>query len=190
MEKLQQEIENSVKALKSGKVILYPTDTIWGLGVDATNSKAIQRIYKIKKREAEKSMIILLDSADKLPEYVVDVPEVSYDLIEKTRVPLTIIYPKAKNLAKNLVAKDGSIAIRIVKGAYCSEMISLFGKPIVSTSANLSGEPAPSMFSDISSKIINKADYVVDVFRTRINSTKPSTIIKMGEDGLFEIVRP
>ncbi len=189
MDKLQQEIENSVKALKSGKVILYPTDTIWGLGADATSSKAVQRVYKIKKRDPEKSMIILLDSADKLEDYVIDVPDVSYDLIEKTRVPLTIIYPKAKNLAKNLVAKDGSIAIRIVKGEYCSEMIKKFGKPIVSTSANLSGEPAPQIFSGISSQIVEKADYVVDIFRTRINSTKPSTIIKMGEDGLFEIVR-
>ena len=190
MKNLQQEIENSLKALKEGKTILYPTDTVWGLGADATNSKAVQRIYKIKKREADKSMIILLDDMEKLEEYVVDVPEISYDLIEKTRVPLTIIYPKAKNLAKNLVAKDGSIAIRVVNGAYCSEIIRLLNKPIVSTSANISGEASPTTFSDISETIINKADYVVDVFRKSIGSVKPSTIIKMGSDGMFEIIRP
>ena len=190
MENLQQEIENSVKALQEGKVILYPTDTIWGLGADATNSKAINRIYKIKKRDPDKSMIILLDDMEKLADYVVDIPEISYDLIEKTRVPLTIVYPKAKSLAKNLVAKNGTIAIRVVKGVYCSEVIKQFGKPIVSTSANLSGEPSPPTFADITATIVKKADYVVDVFRNRINTVKPSTVIKMGSDGMFEIIRP
>jgi L-threonylcarbamoyladenylate synthase len=189
MENLQQEIDNSVNILKQGKVILYPTDTIWGIGADATNSKAVQRIYKIKERDAGKSMIILLDSMEKLSDYVEDVPEISYDLIEKTRVPLTIVYPKAKNLAKNLVAADGSIAIRVVKGAYCSEVIRKFGKPIVSTSANMSGDKPPKTFNDISQMVIDRVDYVVNVFRNRINTVKPSTIIKMGDDGMFEIIR-
>ena len=190
MDNLQQEIENSIDALKKGKVILYPTDTIWGIGADATNSKAVQRIYKIKMRDSNKSMIILLDSVDKLKNYVVEVPEIAYELIEKTRVPLTIVYPKAKNLAKNLLAKDGSIAIRVVGGEYCSAVINQFGKPIVSTSANLSGEPPPVTFNDISDAIIKKVDYVVDLFHNRINALKPSTLIKMGEDGMFEILRP
>jgi len=189
MENLQQEIENSLKALKAGKIILYPTDTIWGLGVDATNSKAVQKIYKVKKRNADKSLIILLDSMDKLQDYVVDVPDISYDLIEKTRVPLTIIYTKAKNIAKNVIAKDGSIAIRVVKDEFSSELIRQFGKPIVSTSANITGDNPPVIFSDITEVIINKADYVVNIFRNKINSLKPSTIIKMGDDGMFEIVR-
>jgi L-threonylcarbamoyladenylate synthase len=189
MENLIQEIENSVKALKNGKVILYPTDTIWGIGADATNTKAVQRIYKIKNREKGKSMIILLDDMEKLSDYVEYVPEISYDLIEKTRVPLTIVYPKAKNLAKNLIAADGSIAIRVVKGEYCSEVIRQFGKPIVSTSANISGDDPPRTFNDISQQVIEKVDYVVNIFRDRINTVKPSTIIKMGNDGMFEIIR-
>jgi len=190
MSNIQQEIENSVAALKANKVILYPTDTIWGIGVDATNSKAVQRIYKIKKRDSDKSMIILLDSMDKLKEYVVEVPDIAYELIEKTRVPLTIVYPKAKNLAKNLVPKDGSIAIRVVSGEYCSALIKQLGRPVVSTSANLSGEPAPVTFHNVSKAIIEKVDYVVDLFHSRINALKPSTVIKMGEDGMFEILRP
>ncbi len=190
MNNLQQEIENSVAALKAGKVILYPTDTIWGIGADATNSKAVQRIYKIKKRDTEKSMIILLDSKEKIKDYVVEVPEIAYELIDKTRVPLTIVYPKAKNLAKNLVAKNGSIAIRVVNGEYCSAVVRQFGKPIVSTSANLSGEASPVTFGNISKELINKVDYVVDLFHSRIKTLKPSTVIKMGEDGMFEILRP
>lgn len=189
MEELQQEIENSINALKAGKVILYPTDTIWGLGVDATNSKAVQKIYNIKKRNPHNSLIILLDSMEKLKDYVEDVPEISYDLIEKTRVPLTIIYTKAKNLAKNVIAGDGSIAIRVVNDEFCSEVIRQFGKPIVATSANISGEAPPVVFNDISEDIIQKADYVVKIFRDKINTLKPSTIIKMGDDGMFEIVR-
>lgn len=190
MDILQQEIDNSVAALKQGKVILYPTDTIWGIGADATNSKAVQRIYKIKRRNLDKSMIILLDSMEKLKDYVAEVSEVSYELIEKTRVPLTIVYPKAKNLAKNLVAKDGSIAIRVVDGEYCSAVIKKLGKPIVSTSANLSGEAPPITFNNVSRVIITKVDYVVGLFHERINTLKPSTVIKMGSDGMFEILRP
>ncbi len=190
MANLKQEIENSVATLKEGKVILYPTDTIWGIGADATNSKAVQRIYKIKKRDTEKSMIILLDTVDKLKDYVVEVPDIAYELIEKTRVPLTIVYPKAKNLAKNLVAADGSIAIRVVNGEYCSEVIKQFGKPIVSTSANLSGEPSPVTFENISKTVVEKVDYVVDLFHSRLKTLKASTVIKMGSDGMFEILRP
>ncbi len=185
---LEQEIENSVKALKEGKTILYPTDTIWGIGCDATNAKAVEKIYKIKKRDKNKSMIILLDSPEKLEEYA-EVPDYVYDLIESTAKPLTIIYQNAKNLAKNLVAKDKTIAIRIAKGEYCTEMIRRFGKPVVSTSANLAGEPSPLSFRDISQEIINKVDYTVQIFHDRVRSVKPSKIIKLESDGLFTIIR-
>jgi len=187
-ELLEQEIENSVKALKAGKTILYPTDTIWGIGCDATNAKAVEKIYKIKKRNKEKSMIILLDTPEKLKNYA-EVPEYVYDLIESTDKPLTIIYQKAKNLAKNLIAKDKTIAIRIVKGEYCSELIRRFGKPVVSTSANFAGEPSPVTFNDISEKLKSKAGYVVKIFQNRVNSVKPSKIIKLESDGLFTIIR-
>ena len=186
---LEQEIENSVKTLQEGKTLLYPTDTIWGIGCDATNPKAVDKIYKIKKREQEKSMIILLETVDKLEDYVEDVPLIVYDLIESTHTPLTIIYYNAKNLAKNLIPEDNTIAIRIVKGEYCTEMIRRFGKPVVSTSANISGEPSPITYNNISQEIIRNVDYTVNIFRDRVRSVKPSRIIKLESDGLFKIIR-
>jgi L-threonylcarbamoyladenylate synthase len=186
---LEQEIENSVKALNEGKTILYPTDTIWGIGCDATNAKAVDKIYQIKKREQEKSMIILLEDAQKIEDYVEDVPFIVYDLIESTNCPLTIIYQNARNLAKNLVPEDNTIAIRIVKGEYCTEMIRRFGKPVVSTSANISGEPSPITFNDVSEEIRKSVDYVVNIFHDRVRSVKPSRIIKLENDGHFTIIR-
>jgi len=186
---LEQEIEKAVKVLKEGKTILYPTDTIWGIGCDATNAKAVDKIYKIKRREKGKSMIILLDSAEKLQNYVEKVPAIVYDLIEQTQTPLTIIYQNAKNLAKNLTPEDNSIAIRIVKGEFCNEMIKRFGKPVVSTSANLSGAPSPLSFNDVAEEIVNQVDHVVHVFKDRIRSTKASKIIKLEENGLFKVIR-
>jgi L-threonylcarbamoyladenylate synthase len=190
MEKLiEQEIENSVRMLNEGKVLLYPTDTIWGLGCDATNSKAVDKIFKIKKRKKSKSMIILLDSLEKVKNYADEVPPFVYDLVEQINTPLTIIYQNAKNLAKNLIPSDRTIAIRIVKGEYCSEMIKRFGKPVVSTSANISGVDPPITFDEISPEIIKSVDYAVKIFRDRIKSVKPSTIIKLESDGLFKIIR-
>ncbi len=189
MEKLlQREIENSLKTLNDGKVILYPTDTIWGLGCDATNPSAVEKIYKIKNRQQEKSMIILLDSIEKVSDYA-DCPPYIEDLINSTNGPLTVIYQNARNLAKNLIAKDNTIAIRVVKGEYCSELIKRFGKPIVSTSANFSGYPPPVTFDQISPELIEKVDYVVNVFRNRVKSVRPSKIIKLESDGLFKIIR-
>src|SRR5210317_1564631 len=124
---LQEEIKHSVDLLKKGKIILYPTDTIWGIGCDATNSKAIQRIYKLKSRDDTKSMIVLLDSVEKLKDYVKDVPPVAYDLIENSRSPLTIVYQDARNVSKKIIAEDGTIGIRIVKGRYTSKVIELLG---------------------------------------------------------------
>ncbi len=187
---LQEEIEKSVELLRKGKILLYPTDTIWGIGCDATNSKAVQRLYNIKGRDKKKSMILLLDSADKLELYIKKVPPIAYDLISNSVSPLTIVYSGAKNLAKSLIAKDGTIAIRIVTGEYCSPVIEKLNKPLVSTSANISGEPSASTFYQINKSILEKVDHVVEVFRDRVRTVKPSTLIKIEENGQFMVLRP
>ncbi len=188
-EKIKEEVEKSVNLLKHGKILLYPTDTIWGIGCDATNSKAIARIFKLKNREEQKSLIILLDSVDKLTQYVDNVPSIAYDLIENAASPITIVFNNAKKLPKKLIAPDGSIAIRIVKGDYCVEVIKKLGHPLVSTSANISGEPSPQTFQQISEIIKEKVDYVVDIYRSRIRSIRPSTLIKLEDNGTFSILR-
>ena len=187
---LENEIKKSVELLKKGKVILYPTDTIWGIGCDATNSKAVQRIYRIKGRNETKSMIILLESAEKIERYIDNVPPIAYDLIHNSASPLTIVYPNAKNLAKSLIAADGTIAIRIVKGRFSGAVMKELDKPLVSTSANISGQPSATLFHQISDEIINNVDYVVEAFRDRVRTIKPSTIIKLEVSGKFTILRP
>ncbi len=186
---LETEINKSIELLKKGKLILYPTDTIWGIGCDATNSKAVQKVYKIKGRSETKSMIILLDSADKIKRYVKDVPPIAFDLMKNSVSPLTIVYPNAINLAKNLIAPDGTIAIRIVKGRFSGALIKKFDKPLVSTSANVSGQPSPAFFDQIPEEIIRSVDYTVENFRNRIRTVKPSTIIKLEANGKFTIIR-
>jgi len=187
---LQDEISKSVELLKKGKVLLAPTNTIWGISCDATNSKAVDRIYKIKGRAESKSMIILLESVEKLVKYVKVVPPIVYDLIANSKSPLTIVYPGAKNVAKNVMAQDGTVAIRIVHGEYCSAVLSQLDRPVVSTSANFAGQPTASVFQDIDPGIVKSVDHVVEVFRDRVRSVKPSTIIKLEENGLFTIIRP
>ncbi len=187
--KLKEEINKSVELLKKGKILMYPTDTIWGIGCDATNAKSVSKIYKIKQRDESKNMIVLLDDATKLQDYLDAVPPIAYDLIENSASPLTIVYSGAKNLAKNLIAKDGTIAIRIVEGPFCGEIIKGLGKPIVSTSANFSGQPTAATFDQISEEIKGKVDHVVGVFQDRVRAVKPSTIIKLEENGVFSILR-
>ncbi len=189
MSELETEINKSVELLRKGKVILYPTDTIWGLGCDATQPKAVQKIYKIKERKDSKSLIVLLDDENKLSNYVKEIPPIAFDLLQNATSPLTIVYPHARNLPKKIIADDGSIAIRIVQGDYCKEVIRRLGKPLVSTSANISGEPAPKTFEQISETLKQKVDYVVGVYRTRIKAVKPSTLIKLEEGGVFKILR-
>lgn len=186
---MEEEIKISVDFLKNGKVILYPTDTIWGIGCDATLQKPVDKIYRLKQRFESKSMIILLDHADKLASYVKKVPPIAFDLIDRYLEPLTIIYPNAINVAKNVVAEDGTIAIRIVRNDFCRKMISIFGKPVVSTSANISGQPAPLAFSRIPVEITKGVDHVVNYNRDVIVRTKPSTIIRLFENGEFEVIR-
>jgi L-threonylcarbamoyladenylate synthase len=186
---LDVEIEKTIQILKKGGVILYPTDTIWGIGCDATNNKAAEKIYKIKQRAHQQSFIILLDDADKLKDYVEHVPSIAYDLISQYVRPLTIIYPKAKNIAKNVMAEDGSIAIRIVNELFCKTLIREFGKPIVSTSANISGEGNPISFPAISEMIKSAVDYAVEWERNVIREVNPSTIIRLFNNGTFDVVR-
>lgn len=186
---LKEEINKALEILKSGGVILYPTDTIWGLGCDASNPEAVDKILKIKNRPAEKSLIVLLDVDSKIQSYVTEVPEIAYDLIEYAENPLTIIFSGAKNLAQNVINEDGSVGIRIVKHDFCTPLIQRLRKPIVSTSANLSGEPSPKNFDDISAEIIDGVDYVVDFEQESRTSKKPSTIMKLSPGGQFEFIR-
>jgi len=186
---MEEEIFKAVDFLKKGKVILYPTDTIWGIGCDAMIAKSVQRIYRIKQRVESKSMIVLLDDPGKLTKYVKQVPSVAYDLIERYQEPLTIIYREAMNVARDVIAGDGSLAIRIVKDEFCREMIASLGRPVVSTSANLSGQPSPLLFSMISPDIVNSVDYAVNYGRQTIIRTKPSTIIRLLDKGEFEVIR-
>jgi L-threonylcarbamoyladenylate synthase len=185
----EQELWRVVEILRSGGTILYPTDTIWGIGCDATNFEAVENVYKIKHRVESKSLIVLLDDETLLPEYVEKVPDISFDLINSLDKPTTIIYSGAKNLASNVIAQDGSIAIRVTKDAFCRDLIKLFGKPIVSTSANISGDPSPVIYRDVPDDILNGVDYIVSLYHERMNSPKPSTIIRLFENGEFIIVR-
>ena len=186
---LKEEINSALAILKAGGIILYPTDTVWGLGCDATNSEAVAKIYALKNRADSKSMIILLDTENKLQSYVQEVPDIAYDLIEYSEKPVTIIYSGVKNLAKNLISEDKTIGIRIPKHDFCQQLIQRFRKPIVSTSANVSGEPNPLNFSKIDQKIIDGVDYVVDLEQESNEIKQPSTIMKLEVDGQFTFIR-
>lgn len=185
---MDKDIESALSVLFKGGIILYPTDTIWGIGCDATNEKAVSRIYEIKKREDKEGMLVLLDSPESLDRYV-DIPDVAWELINVADQPLTIIYPGARNLASNLLASDGSVGIRIVKDSFCTRLIQQFKRPVVSTSANISGEKSPGIYSEISIEIINSVDYIVRYRQDDLKKTKPSGIIKLGLDGEVKVVR-
>jgi L-threonylcarbamoyladenylate synthase len=186
---LRTEIEKALAVLKDGGVILYPTDTVWGLGCDATNDNAVAKINGIKGRSEDKSFIILLDTDAKVQSYVTDLPDIAYDLIEYAENPLTLVLSGAKNLAKNAINADGSIGIRIPKHEFCKQLIRRFRKPITSTSANISGAPTPLSFDEISEEIKDAADYVVDWEQELKISKKPSTIMKLSPGGQFSFIR-
>lgn len=186
---LREEVNKALEILKNGGLILYPTDTIWGIGCDATNSEAVEKVFKLKGRSEEKSLIVLLDTDNKLQSYVSDVPEIAYDLIEYAENPLTIIYSGAKNLAPNAIAKDGSIGIRIVKHDFCQQLLQRFKKPLISTSANVSGEASPANFSEVSETIKQGVDYVVNWEQDDLSKKKASTIMKLEPGGLFSFIR-
>lgn len=185
----KEDLNKALETLKSGGLILYPTDTIWGIGCDATNPDAVEKIFALKGRDKGKSMIILLGNDYHLEGYVKDVPDVAYELIEATDKPLTIIYSNAKNLAENVVAQDGSIGIRIVQHPFCEQLLQRFRKPIVSTSANISGEISARNFSEISEEIINGVDYVVKFGQQEQANGTASTIMKLDPSGKFEFIR-
>jgi L-threonylcarbamoyladenylate synthase len=186
---MQDDLKIAVEVLRSGGTILYPSDTIWGIGCDATNPRAVERVYKIKFRTPQKSMIILADGFDMIAKYIDKVPETAVDLMNSVNDPITIIYNNAKNLAKNIVAEDGTIAIRIPRDEFCLELITMLGKPITSTSANISGDPSPVSFSKINPKIKSEVDYICRSNHSNINTMKPSTIVRINSDGHIEIVR-
>ena len=186
---LRNEVAKALKVVQEGGIILYPTDTIWGIGCDATNTEAVKKIYRLKQREESKSMIILLDNDNKLLSYVREVPDIAYDLIEFAENPLTLILSGAKNITPALISTDGSIGIRVVKHEFCQQLIQRLRKPLVSTSANISGKPSPKNFSEVSAEIINGVDYVVDLEQHDLQQKKPSTIMKLEADGRFSFIR-
>lgn len=186
---MKEIIEKTVDILKKGQIIMYPTDTIWGIGCDATDFDAVSRIYEIKKRMETKSMLILVNSKEMLENYTESIPDIAYQLIEASTRPLTIVYPIAKNLAKNLPADDGSIGIRITSNDFCVKLINAFGRPIVSTSANFAGEKSPLGFFDISEEIKNLVDYIVPLKQEEFSPRKSSDIIKVKLSGEIQIIR-
>lgn len=186
---IQEDIKNAIEVMKQGGVILYPTDTVWGIGCDATNSDAVAKVYKIKKRDDSKALICLVDSDARLQRYVKQVPSVAWDLLDVAVKPTTIILDGAINLAPNLIAEDGSIALRITKEPFSHELCYRFQKALVSTSANVSGEPAAANYCDISQEILDAVDYVCYSRRQEHKPHTPSSIIKLAEDGEVTIIR-
>ncbi len=186
---IAEDIQKAVQVLRQGGLILYPTDTIWGIGCDAANADAVRRVYELKQREDSKAMICLVDSADRMQRYLRQVPDVAWDLVEFTESPLTLILDCAVNLAPNLIAEDGSIGMRVTKEKISQELCYRFQKAIVSTSANLSGEPSPANFSEISEEIIQGVDYVMKSRQNDTSKAKPSKIIKLGINGELKIIR-
>ncbi len=186
---MQDDIIKALDVLHNGGIILYPTDTIWGIGCDATNENAVKRIYDIKKRADSKSMLVLMENVNLIERYVREVPEIAYDLIELSEKPVTIIYDGAKNIAPNLIAEDGSVGIRISQEMFTQRLIQRFKKPIVSTSANISGQASATFFEEISEEIKNAVDYVVQYRQDDKTPHEPSSIIKLGAGGQIQIIR-
>lgn len=196
----KEDLQEALRVLRDGGVIVYPTDTVWGIGCDATNEEAVKRIYALKQREDSKSMLVLLDSAAKLNYYVADIPEAAWTLLEATdndendandemMKPLTIIYPGARNMARNLIAEDGSVGIRITNEAFSKALCAQLKRPIVSTSANISGHPSAPYFAQIEKEILEGADYVCKFRRDDETPHEPSSIIKVCADNSFRIIR-
>ncbi len=186
---MKEDVKHCCEVLKKGGTILYPTDTVWGIGCDATNADGVSKVFKVKNREGNIPLLVLVNSVAMLERYVVDMPQVAYDLIDCATSPLTIIFEKARNLPENLVAADGSIGIRVTKEAFTDQLIQEFRRPIVSTSANIHGEPTAQFFQDIDSKIINSVDYVVNYRQEDLKKASPSQIIKLMNNGQITIIR-
>jgi L-threonylcarbamoyladenylate synthase len=187
---MTEAIKKAVEVLSKGGIILYPTDTVWGIGCDATNEEAVRKVYALKQRTDSKALLLLVDSPVKVDFYVREVPEVAWDLIECADKPLTLIYPGARNLAANLLAEDGSVGIRVTQEAFSKALCQRFRKAIVSTSANISGQPTPGCFAEISAAIREGVDYVVEYRQEETTPAAPSSIIKLGVGGQIQVIRP
>lgn len=186
---MEEDIKNAIEVLKKGGLILYPTDTIWGIGCDATDEDAVRRVYELKKRNDSKALLVLVDSMSKVDFYVNDIPDVAWDLVELADKPLTVIYSSARNLASNLLAEDGSVGIRVTKEVFSNELCKRFRKAIVSTSANVSGSPSAGCFMEISEEIKNGVDYIVKFRQDEQAGASPSSIVKLGKGGQVQVIR-
>ena len=191
----KEDLQEALRVLRAGGIIVYPTDTVWGIGCDATNEEAVRKIYRLKQREDSKSMLVLMDSAAKLPYYIGDIPEAAEMLLDCCNgengdsKPMTIIYPHARNMAANLIAEDGSIGIRITNEAFSKALCAQLRHPLVSTSANISGHPTARFFHEIEQEVLDGADYVCRFRRDDDTPHEPSSIIKINDDGSFIIIR-
>lgn len=195
----RDDLQEALRVLRSGGIIVYPTDTVWGIGCDATNAEAVARLYALKEREDSKSMLVLLDGPAKLNYYIADIPEAAWALLDccndandandEMMKPLTIIYPNARNLAPNLIAEDGSIGIRITSEPFSKALCEQLRHPIVSTSANISGHPTAHFYHEIEQAVLDRADYVCRFRRDDETPAEPSSIIKLNNNGTFEIIR-
>ncbi|MFN8239656.1 MAG: L-threonylcarbamoyladenylate synthase [Bacteroidales bacterium] len=185
----EEDIKNCIKVLRSGGVILYPTDTVWGLGCDPSNAEAVEKIFRIKERNESKSLIMLANGLDMVERYTRDIPSAALEILSASDKPVTIIFPSAKNIAPAMMAEDGSVGIRITDDPFCLQLIERFRKPLVSTSANISGEPAPSHFGEISGTILSRVDFVVEYRKEDRRKHKPSPVIKVEQNGVIKIIR-
>lgn len=188
MEDYSDEINPALKVLKKGGTILYPTDTVWGIGCDATNARAIEKIFALKKRDEKKALISLVSDLRMLEQYVEEVPEAAYDILKYADKPTTIIYDKPIRVAENLIAEDDTLAIRVTTDKFCQQLIRKMRRPLVSTSANISGEETPASFSQISPEILKGVDYVVKLHQSK-KTSRPSAIIKLSNDGKVKVIR-
>ncbi len=183
------DLRQCVETLREGGIVLYPTDTVWGIGCDATNAQAVARIYELKQRTDSKAMLLLVDCEARVEAYA-EMPDIAWDLITVSEKPLTIIYPKGKNLAENLLADDQSVGVRVTREAFSKKMCEMLCRPVVSTSANVSGEPTPKCFKEISDAIKNGVNYVVQYRQDDTHEAQPSSILKLGIGGEIKIIRP
>ena len=183
-----EKIKQTIEHLRKGNILLYPTDTLWGIGCDATNPEAVEKVFALKKRSDQKSLIALVHSVAFLERYVKQIPEVCYELLDNSDKPLTIVYENPINIAENAVAEDGSMGFRVTTDPICQRIIQQLNKPLISTSANLSGDSSPTCFDDVSPVIKSGVDFILDE-RTKEKMTKPSTIIKINNDSSFKIIR-
>lgn len=186
---MNEDIKQALEVLQRGGVILYPTDTVWGLGCDATNAEAVAKVYSIKRRAESKSMIVLFDCVQRINGYFDKIPEVAYDMMELSDKPLTLVLDGAKNMATNLIAEDGTVGVRVTSEEFSKTLCARFKRPIVSTSANISGEATPAIFAEITEKIVGAVDYVVGYRQDDNSRNKPSSIIRLASNGNVKIIR-